>query len=107
MSRHANPRIATETDLAAAERVAELAGIAGRRGVITSTCLRQSLVVHAILRKRGLKPELKLGVRKRDGAVDAHAWVEVGSQALNSNALGADGFRSLQRPAEPNSSQRA
>ena len=44
------------------------------------TCLVQSLAAHAWLRRRGYRPELHIGVRRRDGAAAvplyAHAWVE-------------------------------
>lgn len=70
-------------DLAHAHRLAELAAIAGRHGLVTATCLRQSLVVYVWLRRRGLDPELKIGVRKEGEAFDAHAWVEMGQTSLD------------------------
>ena len=75
-------RMATPGDLDAAESLARLAAIAGRRGPIAATCLRQSLLVYWLLRRRGLAPELKIGVRKQDAVVDAHAWVELEGRAL-------------------------
>jgi hypothetical protein len=78
LSKHPAPREATAADLAAAERLAKLARIAGRRGMLVTTCLRQALAVHGLLRRRGLRPELKLGVDRLPGrAVDMHAWVEL------------------------------
>jgi hypothetical protein len=65
-----------------AQRLTQLAAIVGRRGAITATCLRQSLLVYGILRRHGLGPELKLGVRKIDGTLDAHAWVQLEQTAL-------------------------
>ena len=70
-------------DLASARSIARLAAIAGRRGAVSATCLRQSLLVYWILRRRGLSPELKIGVRKHEGVVDAHAWVELAGQSLD------------------------
>lgn len=64
-------------DLPQAEAFAQLAAIAGRRGPVTTTCLRQALVVRAWLRRRGLNAQLRLGVRKSNGVMDAHAWVEL------------------------------
>ncbi len=86
ISRHPQPHVASEAELAAAERLAELASIAGRRGLISATCLRQSLLVYALLRRRGLQPELKIGVRKQGGEMDAHAWVAVGAISLGAFA---------------------
>lgn len=82
-SNHAAFRVADSDGLRAAERLAELAAIAGRRGAITVTCLRQSLLVYWLLRRRGFAPDLKIGMRSLDGVVDGHAWVELGGVALN------------------------
>ena len=81
-SRHAGSRRASPSDLSAAQDLANLASIAGRHGVIKATCLRQSLLLYWLLRRRGLDPQLKLGVRKQDGIFDAHAWVELEGVAL-------------------------
>ncbi|MBK6332985.1 MAG: lasso peptide biosynthesis B2 protein [Thermomonas sp.] len=83
LSKHPAPREASAADLAAADRLARLARIAGRRGVLVTTCLRQALAVHGLLRRRGLRPELKLGVDRLPGrAADMHAWVELDGVAL-------------------------
>lgn len=76
-SQHPTPHAASATELAAAERVATLAGIAGRRGPVATTCLRQSLAVLWLLRRRGLQPELKFGVDRIGASADMHAWVEL------------------------------
>lgn len=82
-SRQAATREASPDDLRAAESLAKLAEIAGRRGAITITCLRQALMVYWLLRRRGFAPALKIGMRSQDGVVDGHAWVELGGVALN------------------------
>lgn len=86
-SQHAASRPASPGDFAAAQGLAGLASIAGRHGVIEATCLRQSLLVYWLLRRRGLNPEIKLGVRKQDDALDAHAWVELDGLALAQSDL--------------------
>ena len=68
---------ATPDEASAAQRTAELASIAGRRGPVATTCLRQALAVHWLLRRRGLQPELRLGVDRIGNAPDMHAWVEL------------------------------
>ena len=75
-------RTATPEELAAAEHLAQLAAIAGRHGPVNTTCLRQALLVYWRLRRLGLAPELKIGVRKVEAALDAHAWVELEGKAL-------------------------
>lgn len=78
LSEHPAPRAASATDHDAAERLAQLAQIAGRRSLVVTTCLRQALAVYGLLRRRGLQPELKLGVDRMPGrAIDMHAWVEL------------------------------
>ncbi|MBK6726691.1 MAG: lasso peptide biosynthesis B2 protein [Xanthomonadales bacterium] len=82
-SRHANPHSASKSDLAAATRLAELATIAGRHGLVTASCLRQSLLVYAWLRRCGLDPQLQIGVRKDGGGLEAHAWVALSGAPLS------------------------
>lgn len=95
LSRHPAPRAATDADMAAAERLARLARIAGRRSVLVTTCLRQALAVYGLLRRRGMRPELKLGIDRLPGrSVDMHAWVE-----LEGVPLGHPRLR--HRPFEP------
>jgi hypothetical protein len=86
-SRGSGQRPADATDTHAAQRLAELASIAGRRGVLTATCLPQALLIEWILRRRGLSPELRVGVRKQADALDAHAWVELHGVALGQTEL--------------------
>lgn len=83
LSGHRHPRAANQEDLEAAYGLAQLAAVAGRRGPVQATCLRQSLVVYGVLRRRGLQPELKFGVRREDDGIGAHAWVELEHQSLD------------------------
>lgn len=76
------PRPADRADQARAERMAELAAIAGRRGVIEATCLRQALLVHWWLRRQQLAPVLRLGVDRIGALPDMHAWVELDGRPL-------------------------
>ena len=86
-SRTDRARMPTPGEFSAAMDLAQLAAIAGRHGPIRATCLRQSLLVYWLLRRRGLMPELKIGVRKQELVVDAHAWVELAGQALAPAAI--------------------
>ena len=87
MSARDTVRDATPDDIASAQRLARLASIAGTHGPIEATCLRQSLLLHFLLRRKQLAPELMIGVRKQDGAFDAHAWVQLGGVALGQQNL--------------------
>ena len=43
---------------------------------LPATCLRQSLVLHALLARRGVPSRLCLGVKRNGTALAAHAWIE-------------------------------
>ena len=88
LSRHPHLRAANAADIQHAQRLAELAAIAGRRGLVEATCLPQTLVVYASLRRRGLRPQLRIGVTRNPALPLAHAWVELEGQALGSGAAG-------------------
>ena len=47
-----------------------------------ATCLKKSLILFRILRKRGLPAKLRIGVRKVDGQFNAHAWIECQGRVL-------------------------
>ena len=63
--------------------VSRIVGIASRRCVLTPTCLQQSLFLHWWLARLGIASSLRIGVRKRNGMLEAHAWVEFLGRALN------------------------
>lgn len=47
-------------------------------------CLPQSLALARLLARRGMPCEVLIGARPRSGALDAHAWVELAGEPLNS-----------------------
>jgi hypothetical protein len=55
---------------------------AARNHLYPMTCLRRSLVLQRMLRRRGIPTELRLGVRKEDGTLQAHAWLEYQGQPV-------------------------
>jgi hypothetical protein len=76
-------RPAAPNDVAYANRLAELADIAGRHGLYTITCLRQAVLVQHWLQRQGWPAELRIGALKNAaGDLQAHAWVELGGTAL-------------------------
>lgn len=93
-SRRAGTRSSTGEDLEAGRNLARLAATAGRRGPVTATCLRQSLLVYWALRRRGLDPALQIGVRKNGAALDAHAWVELEGESLDPHPTSHTAFSS-------------
>jgi hypothetical protein len=67
--------------LIAAEQAASVIALAGRHALANGSCLRQALLLGWLLRRRGLLPELHIGVCTRGGFA-AHAWVELGGRHL-------------------------
>jgi hypothetical protein len=57
------------------DRVARAVQRASRM-VPGATCLTQALVAQVLLERRGLPTRLQIGVRDRDQAMHAHAWLE-------------------------------
>lgn len=80
-------REASAAEMAEAQRSAELLLIAGRHGLISATCLRQSVLLEYWLKRRGLAAEIRIGVRKEQDLFDAHAWVELNGIALAQDSL--------------------
>ena len=66
-----------------AMRLGRLVSIASRHGPCTVTCLRRSLALGWLLRRRGLPAQLRVGVGKDDGRTHAHAWVELAGRVVN------------------------
>ena len=66
-----------------AVRTGCLVRIASAHGLIRGNCLAQSLTVWWLLRRQRIATELRIGVRKRQGRLEAHAWTEHQSRVLN------------------------
>ena len=101
-SKRADPRRATDAELADAQALARLAVSAGHNTMGEATCLRRALLLHGWLRRKGLQPALLLGLPTNApapaaGDFSAHAWVELeGVPLLESDA----GYRPF-APASP------
>jgi hypothetical protein len=64
--------------------VGRLVAIANRRiRPLMVPCLPESLTVLWLLRKRSIPAVMRLGVRKRDDSLDAHAWVEYAGEVVS------------------------
>lgn len=59
-----------------------------------ATCLKKSLVLWWILRRRGVHADLRIGVRRVEGRFESHAWVQHGGRVLLDADL-AEGFTPL------------
>ena len=70
-----------------AKRITRLVGIAGRHGPYRATCLRQSLALWYLLRRRRVPAQMCIGVRKENQELQAHAWVEYRGTPLGQENL--------------------
>lgn len=82
------PRVTSEFVLDAStlqrgRRYARRIRLAARCCPVPAECLHQSLVLHRWLRAEGLPSELRIGVRKNEDQLGAHAWVELDGRILN------------------------
>lgn len=63
-------------------RTAHLMHLAAKHGLVRGNCLSRALALLWLLRKQGMEGELRIGVRKAEGQLLAHAWIEVSGQPL-------------------------
>jgi hypothetical protein len=66
-----------------------------RYSPLPGNCLSRSLASWWSLRRRGLAPDLRLGVSLAGGDFAAHAWVELEGRVLNDTATGSERYRPL------------
>jgi len=69
--------------LETARRAARMVSIAAAHTFFQSSCLDRSVLLWALLRRRGIDSDLFLGVRRDPGNFEAHAWVEINGAVLN------------------------
>ena len=62
--------------------IARTVRIAAVYGPYHATCLPRALVVWGLLRRCALEGALTIGVRKAEGELEAHAWVELDGVSL-------------------------
>lgn len=87
-------------DFEQADRLCRLAAVAGRHQLYPMRCLVQALAVELMLARRGRAVELRIGVRRDDERVAAHAWLERGGRVLGDPA-GARGYAVLESVGVP------
>lgn len=69
-----------------AGRLAALVAAAARHHLRPMTCLPRALALQALLRRNGIQGELRIGVRREAGALQAHAWIEDAGSPLGEPA---------------------
>ena len=58
-------------------------------------CLQRSVVLQDVLSGEGVVTQLQIGVRKRQGVLEAHAWLECRGVILNSSVAHCAAFQPL------------
>lgn len=81
--------------------IAHLVDAAARHGPFRASCLPRSLTLHRLLREGGIDVDLRLGVRKVAGRLEAHAWIERDGQALLESAQVLERFAAFAGPVAP------
>jgi len=62
---------------------AHMVNAADRHGLVHPSCLAKSLTLWWLLGRQGITSRLRIGIRKENGKLEAHAWVEREGIALN------------------------
>ena len=65
------------------QKLGELVNAAAGHIPFPATCLTRSLLLVWLLNRRGVKSDLRIGVRLTQGALEAHAWVECDGIPVN------------------------
>ena len=69
-----------------ARRIAQLETATAESLFFRTNCLERSLVLCRMLRRRGMKADLRIGGRKKANRFEAHAWVELDGIGLDGGA---------------------
>lgn len=65
-----------------------------------ANCLKKSLVLWILLRDRGIRSEIRIGVERESTTFAAHAWVEYQGIVLNDSDDVHQRFQAFDRPLE-------
>jgi hypothetical protein len=75
--------------------------LADRYSRIWSNCLRRSLTLAYGLRWYGVAAELRIGVRRHQGQMESHAWLEWQGQVLGDRADIGQDYRAFAQTIHP------
>ena len=68
-----------------ARNITRIVSAAARHGLYRTNCLPSSLALRWFLQCNGIECDLRVGVRKLNGKLEAHAWIEHQGLPLNDN----------------------
>ena len=92
---------ALESDATRAWRTRQLVDAAPRHGLYRGNCLSRSLTLWWLLRRQRIGSELRIGVRRGDRGIAAHARVESAGRVLNDTPDVATRHVSFDQPIVP------
>lgn len=69
--------------------------IASRHHIYKMSCLRRSLVLQRLLYRQGLQADLRFGVNKAGGELQAHAWLEFQGRPIGEPETLSEHFTTL------------
>lgn len=72
--------------------------LARRATGIEGSCLVRSLTLWVLLLRRGVETDLRLGIRKKEGRTEGHAWIEWAGKALNERQELIDTYHVYRHP---------
>ena len=87
--------------LAQARSSTRMVEAAARHGIFHANCLQRSLTLLWLLRRQGIEANLRIGVCKRAGRFQAHAWVEHLGLVLNDSGDVQERFAPFDRAIVP------
>ncbi|NEO87481.1 MAG: lasso peptide biosynthesis B2 protein [Spirulina sp. SIO3F2] len=65
-----------------------------------ANCLRQSLTLWTMLRWQGMATELRIGLRRVEGKVESHAWLEYQGQVIGDRPDVQQDYRAFEAAIE-------
>ena len=68
-------------------------------------CLERSLALWWMLGRRGLEADLRIGVRRADAGLEAHAWVELLGHQINDGADVGERYAAFEGGISPGSAE--
>lgn len=99
LRRWAGVRVSNEPDALRAIREARRAQRIVKRSLgVGGSCLVRSLCLWTLLLRRGLTTELRVGLRKTDGQIEGHAWIEYRGLPLNEDEKTLRTYSVYERP---------
>jgi hypothetical protein len=77
------------------QRSSDFVDLAARHHLYPMTCLRRSLALQWLLSRSGLDTTLQFGVRRENGKLQAHAWLDYQGQVIDKIRIPIEQYANL------------